>query len=315
MEEENTTTLYFYPSKIKNIFFIIMGIAFIVGGIAVCFVAFKDGDYVISLIGLFLAILFSWLIFMMLKRMIADAPYLVLTEEELIINPAAKNSVPIKWTDVEGYKILRVQFNKFIEIILDDEEKYKEQMSKTQQKLNIVGTMGGKYSLFAIAWTQIKRKDRDVLLYALDYIGTPDFDLENATSSELPDELTQKPDTSFQLEDKINQEYFMKNYLLSLILGAFALLLFYWDEGNMSSLTYIIVSFILFPFAKLLLDVIVGFKLRTIMEKQTYTIYYVYQLIYLVYFLLFLFSLFVAPIGILFLIGRALYYFFQGNNE
>src|SRR5699024_12513847 len=141
--------------------------------------------------------------------------------------------------------------NKFIEIILYDEEKYKEQMSNIQQKLNTVSTMGGRFSSFAIAWTQIKRKDRDILLYALDYIDTPDFDLENATSSEWMDSPASRSNTSSQLVNQITKKYFLKSYLGSIIIDIIALFLFYWDEGDFSSLIYIIVSFILFPFAKL----------------------------------------------------------------
>src|SRR5699024_1192291 len=121
--------------------------------------------------------------------------------------------------------------------------------------------------------------------------------------------------TSYQLADKINQTYFMKNYLLCVVLGVFSMLLFYWDEGDFSSLTYIIVSFILFPFAKLIFDVIIGFKMKAIIESQTFIFYYAYQLIYIVYLLLFLFSLPIAPFGILFLIVRALYRWNKKRKE
>lgn len=288
MEEKHSTTLYFYPSKVKNILFIIMGIVFVVSGVAVCFIAFKDEEYVMSIIGAGMAIFFIWLLFTLIKRLITAAPYLILTEEELMINPYTEKSIPIKWEDIEGYSIKHVQFNKFIEIILYDEEKYKEQMSNIQQKLNTVGTMGGKFSSFAIAWTQIKRKDRDILLYALDYIDTPDFDLENATASEWMDSPASSSNTSSQLANQITKKYFLKSYLGSLILAVFAMFLFYWDEGDFSSLTYIIVSFILFPFAKLIFDVIIGFKLKEIIDNQTFVTHYAYQLIYIVYLLLFI---------------------------
>src|SRR5699024_8233286 len=98
-----------------------------------------------------------------------------------------------------------------------------------------------------------------------------------------------------------------KSYLGSLILAVFAMLIFYWDEGDFSSLTYIIVSFILFPFAKLIFDVIIGFKLKEFIYHQTIVTYYTYKLIYIVYFILFLFCLSLAPFGILFIIIRALY--------
>src|SRR5699024_1250377 len=93
---------------------------------------------------------------------------------------------------------------------------------------------------------------------------------------------------SSQLANQISKSYLLHSYLGSLILAVFAMFLFYWDEGDFSSLTYIIVSFILFPFAKLILDVIIGFKLKEIIDNQTFVTHYAYQLIYIVYLLLFI---------------------------
>jgi len=76
-----------------------------------------------------------------------------------------------------------------------------------------------------------------------------------------------------------------------------------------------IVSFILFPFAKLIFDVIIGFKLKEIIDKQTIGFYYAYQLMFIVHLLLFLFSPAIAPFGILFLIGRALYRWIKKRKD
>src|SRR5699024_417863 len=139
MEEKHSTTLYFYPSKVKMILFIIMGVIFVVSGVVVCFIAFKyeeyvmsiigsgmvilfilmwvlfvvsvvafcfiafqDEEYVMSIIGAGMAIFFIWLLFILIKRLITAAPYLILTEEELKINPYTEKSIPIKWEDIEG---------------------------------------------------------------------------------------------------------------------------------------------------------------------------------------------------------------------
>src|SRR5699024_7801919 len=158
-----------------------------------------------------------------------------------------------------------------------------EQMSDIQEKLNNAGTMGGKYSSVAISWTQIKHKDRDILLYTLDYIDTPEYYLENVTAREKMETRPSSSNTCSHLEDQITKKYIRKSCLGSLILAVFAMLLFYWDEGDFSSLTYIIVSFILFPFAKLIFDVIIGFKLKEIIDNQTFVTHYAYQLIYIVY--------------------------------
>src|SRR5699024_10238570 len=115
--------------------------------------------------------------------------------------------------DIERYRIREKHIYfytyTFIEIILYDEEKYQKHMSKTHRKINTIGTMGGKYSLFYITLGEIKVTERDLLFYALDHIHSPDFDVENVPSSKLLD-------TMDSFSNEINQEYFKKNYLLSL---------------------------------------------------------------------------------------------------
>src|SRR5699024_203232 len=95
---------------------------------------------------------------------------------------------------------------------------------------------------------------------------------------------------------------------LSLIIAIFSMVLDYWDDKDINSPNYLITSFVLFPFAKLMFDVMIVFKLKSIIEKQSKTNKYVYQIFYIVdYFLLFLVSPFVQLVGILFLITRALH--------
>ena len=313
MEEQHSTTLSFYPSKIKNVFFVIMGVVFVVGGTAICYTAFKNEDYLMSLLGGGSAILFTIAIPLFIKRIINPVPSLVLTEKELIMNPGAKHPIPIKWEDIEGYRIrdkhIYFYTYTFIEIILYDEEKYQKHLSKTHRKINTIGTMGGKYSLFYITLGEIKVTERDLLFYALDYIHSPDFDVENVPSSKLLD-------TMDSFSNEINQEYFKKNYILSLILAIFSMVLFYSGEKNMNSPNYMITSFVLFPFAKLMFDVMIGFKLKSTIEKQPNPIKYVYHFFYLIgYFLLFLVSPFVGPIGILYLITRTLHRWIKKRNN
>ena len=134
MGEDNSTTLYFYLSKVKSVLFVIAGFVFAPGGIAICNTAFKNEDYFMSLLGGVIAIFSTISIPLFIKNIIKPVPYLALTEKELIMNPGAKKPIMIKWEDVEGYRIRTVhtRFNTltFIEIVLYDEEKYKKQMTK-----------------------------------------------------------------------------------------------------------------------------------------------------------------------------------------
>lgn len=312
MKEKKPRILYFYPSKIKNILFIIFGTVFIVGSVAICYITLKEENYMTSLLSGFIAILFTLSIPIFIMRIIKPVPYLVLTEEEIIMNPDTKNSTPIKWGDVDRLRIRTVhaQYNTltFVEIILYDEEKYKKEMSNMQRKFNAVGTMGGKFSLFGIHVNQIKMTERDLLFYALDNITSPDFDIADVPKSKI----TEKMDS---YTNQINQDYFMKNYLLSLIITIFLFLLFYLNDQDMSSLNISIASFILFPFAKLMFDIVIGFKLNAYFEKQSDRLNYAQKLVYVVYLPLFLLSILIGPVGVLFFITSVLHKWSKKRNN
>ena len=63
-------------------------------------------------------------------------------------------------------------------------------------------------------------------------------------------------------------------------------------------------------------DVMIGFKLKSTIEKQSNPIKYVYHFFHLIgYFLLFLVSPFVGPIGILYLITRTLHRWIKKRNN
>src|SRR5699024_9304166 len=147
-----------------------------------------------------------------------------------------------------------------LDFILYDEEKYKEQMSKTKPKLNGIGTIDGKPCTVSIFLDHIKIAEQDLLLYALDNITSPNFDVKNVSKSKV----TERIDSFLApFTNQINQEYFKKNYLLSLIIAIFSMVLAYWDEKDINSPNYLITSFVLFPFAKLMFDAMIGFKLKS----------------------------------------------------
>ena len=69
-------------------------------------------------------------------------------------------------------------------------------------------------------------------------------------------------------------------------------------------LFYIVISFILYPFAKVLFDWLFGFKVRHALDKQKGITYYFDQLMFMFDYIVFHVSLFIAPIGMLFLLIR-----------
>src|SRR5690625_4908785 len=98
---------------------------------------------------------------------------------------------------------------------------------------------------------------------------------------------------------------FKKAYVYSFFMFALAFVFFYFliskDTGY---LIYIIISFILYPFARALIDLMFCFKLRHLLVKQKGVTYYFNQLLFLLDFILYHLSLFVAPIVIIVLLIR-----------
>src|SRR5699024_994671 len=189
MEKDNSTTLYFYPSQVKNVLLVITFLVFIVGGIAICDTAFKNEDYLMVLLGGFIAIFFTIPIPIFIKNIIKPVPYLALTEKELIMNPSGKKPAHIKWVDIERYQIksFRIKFNTltFIEIILNDEEKYKKQLAKLNRKSHALVTLGGTSSLFTTRLEQIKVAARDLFLSALHNITSPHSNVKDVPKTNM----------------------------------------------------------------------------------------------------------------------------------
>ncbi len=217
-------------------------------------------------------------------------PYLTLTEEELIIQPSSKHPTSIKWIDIEGYNVWEVDFDKFIELLLSDEEKYRARMSSKMRKLNKLNEVMNLAS-FAIALGHVKRKDRRKLVQEL---GRRTFKEVNLLTTNDVDKKRQ-----------VNGKYFLKSYVFSLILTGVMYFLIYVPTNN-DNMPFLITSFFLYPFAKIIYDVLLGFKLDYRMEKQSFISVYYIQLRFIIHLILYFVSLFLAPIGFLYLILRAI---------
>src|SRR5699024_3320770 len=118
----NTSELYFFWPKIKNALLSLFMLAFMAFGGLVGWVAIDVEDYFMGALGAGLALLFIILAFSGFKRVFSFKPYLTLAESELIIHTLSTSAVPLKWEDIETYKIRHVGLNKLIEIKLRNEE-------------------------------------------------------------------------------------------------------------------------------------------------------------------------------------------------
>ncbi|HLR69186.1 phage holin family protein [Virgibacillus alimentarius] len=164
---EKSQEMHFYESKIRLIFLLILGVVFILFGVLVGIFAFNEGDLGMGALGAVLALFFAFCIVMGLKRLGNPGPYLTLTEEDLIINASSNNPIYIKWVDIEAFSIYKKNNNKFIGVILYDEEKYRDLMSDKMRKLYHINTVMH-LPLYNITWGQIKRRDKERLLEELE---------------------------------------------------------------------------------------------------------------------------------------------------
>lgn len=309
MELEDTGELSFYQSKIKIMLIIMIGLIFAAFGIVLCVAAFELGDFVMSGIGALTALLCFFAIFVLVRRLLHSKPYLIITQDELIVGASSKNAIPIQREDIRGYHIFHVHFTKTIEVILYDEEKYRDRMSTTSRRFHKVNDLVGARQ-FGIAWGQVKRKDRRKLLYELDRLSGNDGELMEQFYPQVG-----TGDKTKKRHDRVNRKYMLRSYGYSLIMTGVASLFFYWGDELDKNSSLLIVSLILFPFAKLIYDVLVGFKLDDWIDKQSFIVIYVYQFKYLIHFFIYLFSFFLAPFGVLYLLVRFLGGFIKKKSK
>jgi hypothetical protein len=116
--------------------------------------------------------------------------------------------------------------------------------------------------------------------------------------------------------DRINLKYILKSYLLS---GFYmmSLIIVFILTNEYEGLTFIIISYIFFPFAKIVCDLVVGFRLADKInqsERISSNSMFIYRLELVMYLLILFLSLFLAPFGILYLIIRFIYRTFSFNG-
>src|SRR5699024_12105524 len=134
---------------------------FVMIGLTLCIFGYRDKVYELIPVGAILIILFGLLTVYPLKRTFSAKPYLVLTDEELIINSPLIKEVSIKREDIKSYDIKEQNFSTTIELILPDEEKYKAQLYCLKQQLNAMIKKEVVYNTIKIGLTHGKKKERN----------------------------------------------------------------------------------------------------------------------------------------------------------
>jgi len=236
----------------------------------------------------------------------APNPYIILTEEALIISAIARDkTTSIKWRDIRAFRVREYDFRMNIEIeLVDKEANFPKTLHVSKHPNSFAGT-----SRYGIAWGMIKRKDRLRFVDEMDCRAKCFYTLKEQLFP-ATDENKTKP------SERVTGKYLQKAFLYSLILSAFTALLFSAPQSGSMNIVNLISSFILFPFAKVLYDVIGGFKLGDKLERQRgYINRLIYGLIFIFHLLLYFFSIYIGPLGILYLVIRVMYKNRKNNQK
>src|SRR5699024_470649 len=106
--------------------------------------------------------------------------------------------------------------------------------------------------------------------------------IETAQKQDTQIDFMEEYDPNPPVDRSIDRSYFLKAYGYSLFMFALSFILFYLlISKNNGYLFYIVISFILYPFAKVLFDWLFGFKVRHALDKQKGITYQFRQLMFL----------------------------------
>lgn len=304
---ENKMT--FYHSKGKLFLGVIVSLLFVALGVLIVNLAYIEESILFFALSLFIIVLFSFFAVANLLKLIRGYPYIMIMDEYIQLDSFTKSEVNIYFTDIESLKVSETSFQPIVEIVLYDADDYFAQLSFHNKVRLCMNRVTG-FSLFTISAKAVPKQERPALLETLDYVmqqklNNESVSIEAAQKQNVETDFMEKYDPTPPINRSIDRSYFLKSYGYGFFIFAISFVLFYLlISRNNGYLFYIIVSFILYPFARVLIDWMFGFKLRHALDKQKGFTYYFEQLKYMLDFALFHVSLFVAPIGILFLLIR-----------
>lgn len=299
----------FYHSKGKLLIATIFMLVLIAFGALMLIIGYHTGSITLIVLSLFIIILFIFFAVASVFKIIRDYPYITLTDTYIQLDSSTKSEATIYFTDIAYIKVTESSLQKIIEIILHDEDAYFGQLSFHNKVRLFMNRLTG-FSLFTINAKAVRKQERYEMLEALDLILQQKLNnyvpiIENEEKKNTETNFMKKYDQTPPVNRSINRSYFLKSYGYSFFIFALTFILFYLLLSKDSDYLFIIIiSFFLYPFAKVLTDWMFGFKLRHSLDKQKGLTYHLRRLEFAFDLALFHVSFFVAPIGILFLLIR-----------
>ncbi|MBM7648675.1 hypothetical protein JOC78_001621 [Bacillus ectoiniformans] len=149
----------FYESKTKLGLLAILSLAFVLLPIYIAYEMFQENSPLIGFLTVLFAIFMGWVTYLLIKKTMNTNPYVTVTDSALILYVLPDHPVHVDWHDIQDYIFYEIHNNKFIGLVLSDEEKYSQLMPKKLKKLSQMNVKMG-YPMYNITWGHLKEKDR-----------------------------------------------------------------------------------------------------------------------------------------------------------
>lgn len=241
----------FYQSKRQLISTIIFLIIIIPLLIVLTIISFHmlTGKSLDIMLFIFITFLFAtvFVIYILFKYIISlftPSPFIVLTEQELILHPSTAREVKINWQDISGFRIEYIFLRKHIHIGLYDETKY-------CFKRNAI------FRGYTILWKALSKDDQKRFIKEVNI-------RKNKYTNNI-NRLLKQEKAIREEKQKLNIYYFLRAYSIGLTISVGM-----WYIFDLFNHPFIYLIFFLFyPFAKIAYDTWYGFSVIYRLDKET----------------------------------------------
>lgn len=309
MEQSEKFSLYYSAIRFS------MAMVIIIGFICVSYFfttdVFNENDRKAYLYVGYLGMIFFGFLFITglfsLYRIIAKIPYIIITNNSIIIQPETKKEIIIDRKDYLNFSLANAtQMNKII-LFVRNADKYTEMFNKGI-RFQFFHNRDTNVSSFTVDLNPLSKTDRAIFFNALQ-LFLHFRDVENEPVIHMIED--QKDDVKMPslykrlflpdmpVEKTINKKYFIQAYGLSLFFFMLNFTVFYYfTSESFNYLLLIIISLVLYPFAQVFTDWTYGFKVKQLDEYGGHFASMLDQFRFLGNaFIIFHLSIFIAPIS------------------
>lgn len=282
---ENEQELYIYPRKIRNFAWFLVALFASVFLIWNVNKAMKDELLFATIVLIILSVCMIVLMMIPFKWMTTEQPYLTLTDETITIRRFLRRPLVLKWEHILNYQLRDKIINRLVEITVYHED-FSGDFMTGEQPLPT--------KTYTFSWGQIASEDRKILAQQLDSRALAYTNLYDTLykSYDLP-----------STELIVNKKYWMVSYSISLAASALSLNVLSIDGWKLHIFIAFALYFILYPFAKVMLDVLARDMYHRKQDQIPPLFKSLYSMVILpLHILVYALTIFIAPIGIIYVI-------------